>query len=219
MQVVVVASGDFAPGDDAWLDRADFVIAADGGATSLHRLGRRPHRLVGDLDSADPAIVAELGEAGVAIHRAPTDKDASDTELAVDEARRAGATSVIVLGALGGDRLDHALANLLLLADPDLAGLDVACVRGQTLVRVARGGGARVPLRGTTGDLVTLLPLGGDAAGVRTSGLRWPLDGATLRVGRSRGLSNVIDEAPASVELDIGTLLIIETAIEGGSTP
>ncbi|HEX5579393.1 MAG TPA: thiamine diphosphokinase, partial [Candidatus Limnocylindria bacterium] len=65
------------------------------------------------------------------------------------------------------------------------------------------------------GGLVTLLPVGGDAEGVRTAGLRYPLAGETLSIGRSRGLSNVVDEAPASASLQRGTLLVIESAEEG----
>ena len=83
MRIVVVASGALAPGDEAWLDGADAVIAADGGAAALDGLGRRPDRLVGDLDSADAALVERLEAAGVVVDRHPTDKDASDTELAV----------------------------------------------------------------------------------------------------------------------------------------
>ena len=64
MRIVVVASGALAPGDEAWLDGADLVIAADGGADALDRLGRRPDRLVGDLDSADPALVERLAASG-----------------------------------------------------------------------------------------------------------------------------------------------------------
>jgi thiamine pyrophosphokinase len=65
------------------------------------------------------------------------------------------------------------------------------------------------------GGLLTLLPLGGDAIGVRTAGLRYALDGETLAVGRSRGLSNVVVEQPASVSLEGGSLLAIETTEEG----
>jgi thiamine pyrophosphokinase len=215
MQVVVVASGALDPADAAWLDRADLVIAADGGADRLRDLGRRPDRLVGDLDSIDAATLAELDRASVPISRHRRDKDASDTELALGEARAAGATSIVVLGALGGERLDHELANLLLLADPEFAGLDLALVRGHAVARAVRGGQPPLLLRGDVGDVVTLLPLGGDAAGVDTAGLRWALAGATLGTGRSRGLSNVVASAPASVRLAEGTLLVIETDREG----
>ena len=214
MKVVVVASGELAESDAAWLNDADLVIAADGGAGSLDRIGRAPDVLVGDLDSVDPRLVARLAAAGTTVERHPIDKEASDTELAVEMAIGAGAGAVVLLGAVGGERLDHELANVMLLADPALAGHDVRAVRGSTQVRAVNGG-ERLDLEGSSGDLVTLLPTGGDATGVTTVGLRWPLDGATLALGRSRGLSNEVVDSPASVRVAHGTLLVIETASRG----
>lgn len=214
MKVVVVASGELVASDAAWLDDAELVIAADGGAGSLDRLGRTPDRLVGDLDSVDPELAERLAAGGTRIDRHPVDKEASDTELAVEEALHAGATEVVLLGAMGGSRLDHELANLLVLADPTLAGRDMRAVRGGTQVRALHAGD-RLVLSGSSGDLVTLLPIGGDAAGVTTEGLRWQLDEATLRMGRSRGLSNEVVGPPASVRITDGTLLVVETAAEG----
>lgn len=214
MRIVVVASGALAPGDEAWLDGADAVIAADGGAVALDRLGRRPDRLVGDLDSAPPALVERLEAAGTRVDRHPVDKDASDTELALRAAIDDGAGRVDLLGAIGGDRLDHELANLLLLADPEFAGIELRAIAGPTVACAVRGG-RRLSLRGDGGDLVTLLPIGGDAKGVTAVGLRWPLDAATLSMGRSRGLSNVVIGPDASVTLTDGILLVIETASTG----
>ena len=214
MRAVVVASGELAASDAARLDAADLVIAADGGAGSLDRLERRPDLLVGDLDSVDAALVERLAAAGIPIHRHPADKEASDTELAVAAAVDAGATEIVILGAAGGERLDHELANLLLLADPSMAGRDIRAVYGATTIRALHGG-RRLALEAGAGDLVTLLPVGGDASGVTTEGLRWPLAAATLAVGRSRGLSNEVLQAPASVRLGDGTLLVVETARRG----
>ena len=218
MRIVIVASGALAPADEVWLEGADAVFAADGGAASLDRLGRRPDRLVGDLDSVDPELVDRLAASGVAIDRHPIDKEASDTELAVHAAMAAGADRVDLVGATGGDRLDHELANLLLLADPALAGLELRAIAGGTTVRAVHGG-RELALRGRPGDLITLLPVGGDASGVTTTGVRWPLDAATLRMGRSRGLSNVVDGAGASVRLTRGVLLVVETVTRTGEHP
>jgi thiamine pyrophosphokinase len=215
MKVVVVASGELDVSDASWLDDADLVIAADGGAASLDRLGRTPDVLVGDLDSIDPTLVARLAVAGTTVERHPVDKEASDTELAVELAIGAGARSVVVLGAMGGSRLDHELANLLLLADPALAGHNVRAVRGSTRVHAVHDG-ERLELDGSPGELVTLLPVGGDAFGVTTEGLRWPLDRATLRMGRSRGLSNEVVASPTSVRITNGTLLVVEATSGGG---
>lgn len=217
MKVVVVASGELDAADVSLLDGSDLVIAADGGADSLAGLDRRPDLLVGDLDSISPAVLARLEAAGTRIERHPIDKEASDAELALETAFTAGATEVVLLGTMGGDRLDHALANLLLLAGPSLAGRDVRLVHRGSTARVLRGGERRT-LSGSVGDVVTLLPLHGDAAGVRTEGLRWPLHGAALSVGPSRGLSNEIVAEPASVELAEGLLLVVEHALERGAT-
>lgn len=211
MRVVVVASADLGATDARHLDAADLLIAADGGAASLDRTGRRPDVLVGDLDSIDEALVARLSEAGTRVERHPAAKDASDAELAVRLGIESGATDVVLAGAIGGVRLDHALANVLLLASGWLAGRDARLASGGTTVRVARGGD-RVELGATTGDLVSLLPIGGDARGVTTSGLRWALDHATLPMGTTLGMSNEVVATPASVAVEAGLLLVVETA-------
>ena len=214
MRAVVVAGGELDPVDVALLDGADLVVAADAGALTLDRLGARPDVLVGDLDSIDAESVGRIRAGGTRVERHPTDKDASDTELAVEEAAAAGAERIEILAALGGSRLDHELATLLLLADPAWRDRDLRIVRGGITVRALRAG-ERLELLGGTGDTVSLLPVGGDAGGVRTRGLRWPLTGETLRLGRSRGLSNEIVAAPASVEVGSGTLLLVEITAGG----
>lgn len=215
MKAVVVADGEPDPRDAAHLTDADLIVAADGGAGWLDAMGMPPNLLVGDLDSIDAALLDRLRAAEVRVERHPADKDTSDAELALRRAAESGADEIVVLGGLGGDRLDHELANLLLLADPSLRGVrDLRLVRGGTAVRVlCAGDGLR--LGGRVGDLVTLLPIGGDADGVRTRGLHFPLDGERLQLGRSRGLSNVVVEPPASVSLERGTLLVVEIESEG----
>lgn len=212
MKAVVVASGEPDARDAAHLANADLVVAADGGGRWLDAIGVRPDLLVGDLDSVAPSLVERLADGGVPVERHPTEKDASDTELALGRVVAAGADEVIVLGALGGDRLDHQLANVLLLADPGWRVVrDLRMVRGSTIARALHGG-EQLSLAGRPGDRVTLLPIGGRAEGIRTDGLRYPLDGEALDLGRSRGLSNEIVGTSASVSLESGTLLVIEIA-------
>lgn len=216
MHALVVADG--AQPDRAGLDRAwpswdrdvGLVVAADGGARHATALGLRIDRWVGDADSLGLDEVEVLRAAGVAVELALPDKDESDTELAITAAVAAGATDVTILGALGGPRFDHALANALLLAHPRLRGR-----RSRILDPGARitllSGPARTVLEGRQGDLVTLLPLGWDASGVTTYGLKFGLADGVLEVGRTRGLSNVRTAEVARVELVSGRLLIVET--------
>jgi thiamine pyrophosphokinase len=213
VKAIVVAGGDAAADDAALLAGADLVIAADSGAAWLTGIGIRPDVVIGDMDSIAPALLDRLAGQGAAIERYARDKDQSDAELAVERAVAAEANEVVILGALGGERVDHELANLLLLADRRWQGGRLRIVRGRTTVRALRDRD-RVELDAAEGDLVTLLPIEGEAVGVRTNGLRFPLDGETLLLGRSRGLSNQVEHVPASVSLERGTLLVIETRKE-----
>ena len=222
MQVIVLADGQVGPRaalDAAWpgwLDAGARVIAADGGARHAEPLGLIIDRWVGDGDSLGEAGIGALKAAGVPIERARHDKDESDTELAVLAARAMGATQLTILGALGGPRVDHALANLGLLSMPELEPLGVRLVAVDARVRRLSaprpdGGPARLDLAGRVGDLVSLLPIGTDAGGVTTHGLAYRLDDEPLLAGRTRGLSNIRERPDAGVMLRAGQLLVIET--------
>ncbi|HEX6655579.1 MAG TPA: thiamine diphosphokinase [Candidatus Limnocylindria bacterium] len=212
MRAVLVASGDPHPDDGRWLEGADLIVAVDAGAAWLVQHAVRPHALVGDLDSVDAELVRSLAAAGVAIERHPIDKDQSDTELAIAFARSKGADEITVLGAFGGSRLDHEIANLILLSGS--AGSGVRLVHGESQVTALHGDDER-QLAGPDGSLVSLFAAGGDALGVTTSGLEYPLRDETLLTGSSRGLSNVILTRPASVRLRRGTLLVVEQPEDG----
>jgi thiamine pyrophosphokinase len=218
-QAIILADGRVgsrAELDAAWPDWCSpnpYVVAADGGARHAAGLDLRIDRWVGDGDSLGEEGIAALEAAGVPVDRAPIDKDESDTELALRAALEQGPAAVVVLGALGGPRLDHALANLALLTLPELRGVDVRLVAVDSRIRLleAADGPASVELVGRVGDLVTLLPVGTDASGVTTSGLAFPLRGETLLVGRSRGLSNRRIDSAAIVRVEAGRLLLAET--------
>ncbi len=192
-----------------WSDGIEWVIAADGGARHADRLERGIDLWVGDGDSLGEDGIAELAAAGVPVRRLATDKDESDTEIALLAAVEADAERITVLGALGGTRFDHGLANVWLLAHPGLTGVDVRLVDAAARIRLA--GPGRWALAGRIGDLISLLPFGGDAGGVTTTGLRYPLRDEALTLGPTRGLSNVRAAADASLELRIGRILVAET--------
>jgi thiamine pyrophosphokinase len=193
-----------------WSDRAGFVVAADGGARLAHDLGLAIDLWVGDGDSLRGDELEELRAAGVPIELVPTEKDESDTELAVVAAVARGATDVTILGGLGGLRVDHAIANVTLLAHPALAGAKARILSDRARVTLLSGP-ASVELRGAAGDLVSLLPLGGDAEGVTTGNLRFPLNDERLEAGRARGLSNIRLTDVAKVSLGKGRILVVET--------
>ena len=213
---LVLADGD-APARSAldatwpgWADGVALVVAADGGARYAAGLGFAIDRWVGDGDSVAAADLEALRAAGVPIDLVPAAKDETDTELALRAAVDAGARRITVLGATGGPRLDHSLANVALLANPLLGDRPATLLDPRSRVRLLRGPGA-LELAGRAGDLVSLIPFGTDAEGVRTDGLEYPLVGETLPVGIARGISNVRLRDRASVSLERGAILVVET--------
>jgi thiamine pyrophosphokinase len=213
-EVPAVADLDLAwPG---WGSNVGLVIAADGGARHAAGLGVAIDLWVGDGDSLGPDELAALLASGVPMERATEEKDESDTELAVRAALRRGAAGLIVLGGLGGARVDHALANIGLLAMPELAGMRATLLDGRsriTMIRAPGGDGTAVArdLPGRIGDIVSLLPLGAGVTGVTTRGLRYPLSDEPLPAGPARGLSNVRMASDAAVSVATGLLLVVES--------
>ena len=192
-----------------WDDDIDLVIAADGGSRLADALGLPIDHWVGDGDSLGAEGVADLRRRGVAVQLEPVEKDSSDTELALLAAVGAGAEAVTILGALGGPRPDHALANVALLGLPAAAGRDLRILDPSARIRLLAGPNGTAAIPGRVGDLVSLIPLE-TTTGVTTTGLRYALDGATLAFGPARGISNIRDASSATVSLVRGRLLIVE---------
>lgn len=207
-RALVIAGGD-APrpdelaGEAAW----EWVVAADSGLDHAEALGLAVDRVVGDLDSVSAPALARARAAGVAVDEHPRDKDATDLALALDAALDLGAAQLLVVG-LGGGRPDHLLANLLLLAAPAYAEVEIDARTADARYTVVRS--RPRALRGRAGDVVTLLPLHGVARKVHTEGLRWRLHGDDLPHGSTRGVSNELTGTDAWVLVGDGVALAIQ---------
>ena len=185
----------------------DFVVAADSGLSFAQALGLIVNAVIGDMDSVDEQVLAAAESAGAIITRAPHDKDATDTELALLFAAERGAKRIVVVTG-GGGRLDHQLGVLNVLLHPRLADISVEMFWDTAHVVVLRGPGT-LEIHGRHGETVGLLPLGVDAIGITTHGLVWPLDLETLPAYSTRGVSNELVGTLASISLTHGNLFII----------
>lgn len=206
--MVVVAAG---PGPVVDV-RGATVVAADGGAERATELGLEPTVVVGDLDSITDERLAALEARGMRIVRHPEAKDATDLELALDEALALGARRVVVVASAAG-RLDHLLGSLLLLGHERYASIELDALVGDARVHVIRTSRS---LAGEPGELVSLFAVGGPATDVTTLGLAYPLHGEALEPGSSRGTSNRFTERNASVALGTGVLLAVRPGREEG---
>ena len=210
---LIVADGDVParPAVERLLgDAPRLVIAADGGALKAEAIGYPASIVVGDADSLAPEDVARLRASGAEVVVHPAAKDESDTELALNEALSRGATRIVIIGAFGGKRLEHTLANILLLASERLKGRDICQADGASTLRVMHDNES-LEIRGAASDYVSLLPLTPHVSGVTTLGLRYALTKETLEQGPARGLSNELTTEGATIQIDQGRLAVIHT--------
>jgi thiamine pyrophosphokinase len=207
MHVAVVAGSDLTAAlDAATLASADLLVAVDGGADALARVGLEPGILVGDLDSISVRTRAVLETLGVEVVVLPTAKDETDTEAALRLVVERGGDDITVYGALGGPRLDHLVGNLLLLSSPWLNGARVRLVDDRHEAFLAKNDAA---FGGECGDTVSLLPLTPEVEDVWTEGLLYPLDHEPLLQAATRGVSNAMTGEMARVTHGNGVLLLM----------
>ena len=212
MRAVIFANGDASDPNIVrhWTAQADLIIAADGGTRHALSAGVLPQVVIGDLDSLADADREQLDRSSVQLIVYPTHKDQTDLELAVRYARQQQATEIIILGALGG-RWDQSLANVMLLAAPELAQVPVRLVDHALSIQVIRD---RAEIAGRAGDTLSLIALTGDAHGVTIEGCEYPLNEAALPFGATLGISNVFAQPTAKITVRQGLILALHTRRE-----
>ena len=179
------------------------VVAVDAGYAHMKAGGKKPFAIIGDFDSLGHLPYAP----GSRVMRFPAEKDESDLELALSYAEDQGADEVFVFGALGG-RLDQTIATLQTARGFADAFGRLVLISAHEIVNVL-GPNRTLTLEGSTADYVSVLSAVDASHDVCIRGFRYPFEG-TLTNDRSLGLSNVLDEGPASISVGDGVLFVIE---------
>ncbi len=183
------------------------VYAVDGGLAVAEEAGIIPDYLVGDFDTAEKSLVERYEKQCITIRHQP-EKDATDTELAVDEAISNGADMIFLLGAIGS-RMDHTMANIHMLYHVMKQGKTAVIVNENNRLTLYNA-----PFRKRREDFfgtyLSFLPFSGEVTDVVLSGVKYPLFGRTLTAGSSLGVSNEVTGDMVTVSFSKGYLLMIE---------
>lgn len=179
-------------------DWADLIIAADGGANIAMEYGIPPDLVIGDMDSFE-----EQDSSTLDIIYDP-DQESNDLEKALGRAQKEQARHVIALGATG-KRLDQSLKNLSVLKqfNDRFASLLFRDNYGDTML-LPKSYSRPLDL----GTLVSLFPLSGSVTGIKTGGLKYPLNNESLKNGVRDGSSNEVISSPVSITYEEGDLLM-----------
>jgi len=183
-----------------------YVIAADSGYAHAIAMGFTPNELVGDMDSITPVDLTDAHDSNVLITQFPTDKDLTDTEIAIASAIARHSTHITVVSG-GGDRFDHVLGMVHSLSSCALT-VDTTLLMGTARVSYATYT-KEFRINTQPGNTMSLIPLGGDAI-VTTTGLQWELINDTLQSFASRGVSNIASGESVTISVTIGVLAVIE---------
>ncbi|OON96546.1 MAG: thiamine diphosphokinase [Epulopiscium sp. Nele67-Bin005] len=186
----------------------DYIICADNGIKHAKLLGITPNILIGDFDSANQEDFNYfVHQKNIEVVKLPSEKDETDTELALQYAIEHGATNITIYGGLG-HRFDHSLANVHLLYQALTAKVE-CCLKNEfnTIYLINK----EICISGKIGQLISLLPFTENVLGVYTKGLAYSLENGQFTLGKPYGISNYMTENLAQIKIDSGLLLVMKT--------
>lgn len=188
-------------------ERFHIVIAADKGLLTAHDAGILPDYIVGDFDSVTHDVLEKYKGQSV-IKEFPPEKNFTDTHLAIEEAIKLGADSIVILGATG-TRIDHTMANISLLLVPFQNNIKAMIIDEHNKIYLTD---SAISLRKEKlyGPFLSLLPYTDEVKGVTLQGFKYPLLKKDMKTGDSLGISNEVQEEMAVIQLEQGILIVIE---------
>lgn len=185
------------------------IIAADHGLLAADRLGLSLDYIVGDFDSVPEGLLKKYRDMSTPVKTFPTEKDKTDTQIALELALMHNPSLIDIIGATG-NRQDHVLANIHLMILPLQLNVEAYILDTYTKIYLKQKS-FTIGKDSQAGDYVSLLPFTPEVRGLTLRGFKYPLDAITMTVGNSLGISNVIVEETAEIEFVSGILVVIET--------
>lgn len=183
-----------------FIRESDYLICVDGGMTYAQQIDRTPDLLVGDFDSMPYQTFS-----GFEVIRHPPEKDDTDAMLAVKEGLRRGYRDFLFLAATGG-RLDHTIANLMLLDYLNAHNAQGTIQDENNTLLFLRN--ASLSLPGEAGGKFSVFAWGGDAENISIKNAAYPVERFVMHPGYPSGVSNEFLNGPAEISVDSGALLI-----------
>lgn len=208
--IITIMTGGTTPDEDSFyrdfLESASYKIAADSGLDVLYRLQILPDFYLGDSDSVNSSALQWLKKNDVRQEDFPTDKNYSDTHLAIDLALQKGAQEIHLLGGIGS-RLDHSLANLYLGLHcyQQNTVLQIIHSRHQVFLLTSKN---IIEVNSMKGYYLSIIPIT-NLEGLTIQGCRWNLQNEIVSMGETRCLSNEIEEFKARLLVKKGKALVI----------
>lgn len=210
MKVIIIAGGN--PPSEGLLKKEitsdTFLIGADSGANCLYNYNIDPDLLVGDFDSIDKKALDYFKKNNCILDVYPTEKDFTDTEIAVKKALCMEPNEIVFLGCTGS-RIDHLLGNIGMLKICLENGVNAYIRDENNIIRLID---TSTSLKGTVGEIFSVQSYGDEVVGLSIDGAKYPLNDYNLKIGQSITISNEFAKPEVQLKFKSGILMIILSA-------
>lgn len=202
-----ILTNSMLPSDDL---KETVIIGVDRGAEWLMESGVVPDYFIGDFDSVSPEFLAAINDNYTdRINQYRSEKDETDTELAMRLAISLKPNRIFIYGAIG-TRLDHVIANIHLLLKAEEEDIQSMIIGTNNRIRLLLPNRKKL-IEKSDFKYVSLLPFSEEIVGINITGFKYPLCNASMKQGNPYGISNEIIETTGCISIDEGVLLIIES--------
>lgn len=206
MAALIIANGDDVDKSSLEGIKIDYVICADGGLEKAENLQVVPDLILGDFDSVNKDVLEKYKKSSE-IMKFPAEKDFTDMELSIETAVEKGFRDIVLLGATGGPRLDHSLANMMLLEKYYNLGINIIIIDNNNKIQIIADN-CDMMLDKKTGNFVSLIPLTENLNGLTLLGFKYPLDRVVVKRGSTLCVSNEIVSDKGRIILEKGTAML-----------
>ncbi|NLV76376.1 MAG: thiamine diphosphokinase [Tissierellia bacterium] len=206
MKALIISNGDMK--DINWLSEIamdfDFILCADGGCNYCIEANILPDLVIGDLDSISIRTLDILNKEGIPVTKYPVKKNATDTELALDILIDKGIKDITFVGAIGS-RMDHTLANILLLIKLHEKGCTGKIMDEKNTIYLVD---KELILSKKEDSYVSVIPLTQKGVSISLKGFEYELKEYTINFGSTLGISNKIIHDKAYILVHEGLCLV-----------
>lgn len=207
MTALIIANGDDVNKNTIENINFEYVICADGGLEKAESLGIVPNVILGDFDSVDSDILKKYQSMNIETKKFPAEKDFTDMELSIEFAVGKGYKNLILIGATGGPRLDHAIANIMLIEKYFKLGVTIEIIDNNNKIKIISDD-TDLSIEHMKHYFVSIVPITESISGLTLEGFKYPLDKVVVRRGSTLCVSNEIVLNSGRVILEKGTALL-----------
>ena len=208
--VVAIVSGGTPPSEKLlrnYLNKVDFIIAADKGSECLYNYNIIPDLLLGDFDSTKKEILADIKLQAKEVLEFPPEKDYTDTEIAIIEAIKRGAKKIYLFGAIGS-RMDHTLGNIGLLLTTKKKGSMLEIIDDNNRLYLGKN---NMILSGKYGETISFHALCDKVINFNIKGAKYNLENYDMGLLDPRAICNEFIDTPIEISYETGELLIVHS--------